>query len=168
MSSRTKIFDSVIGIFSFTFLILATISFTIGEIIFATKASGAIIYVSIFFIFLVEACSIFIFLLLRRFEEKFFLYILFVLPITVFSIIRFIEAIDDPVGYIFELITMIASLVFIIAFLVTTLFFSEKRTIEAQNKKRGKIVDDVLSSQERYREALERKKEVWEKVIEEN
>ena len=167
MSSRPKIFNSVLGIFSFTFLVLSTISFITGEIIFATKASGNTIYVSIFFILLVAVCSVFIFILLRKFEEKFFLYILFALPVIVFCIIRFLDVFPSPMDYLFEFVTMIASVVFMLLFLFATLFISEERIIKSQDKKRGKIVETVLASQDKYREALEKKKETWEKVIEE-
>ena len=62
---------------------------------------------------------------------------------------------------------MIVSVLSALVFLVTAYFVSEERILVASEKKREEIVKSVLESQDRYREALERKKEDWEKVIEE-
>ncbi len=62
---------------------------------------------------------------------------------------------------------LVVSLVFLVSFLIATVLMIRASTLEVYEKKRGEIVSSVLDSQERYREALAKKKEQWEKTIEE-
>ena len=167
MDFKIKIFKTLVGRLSIIFLIFYTISYIIGELVFTLKIGGNTIYYSIFFIVLVLICSVIIFFLLIKLEAKFFLYILFTLPVIVFCVLRFFDIFASPMDYIAEIILIPASFLLAIAFIVTTLFISEEKIIAASDKKREKIVKSVLESQEKYKEALERKKEDWEKVIEE-
>ncbi len=167
MDIKGKIFNTLVGKLSVIFLVSYTIFYSTGEIIFAVGIGGNTFYFSIFFILLVLSSSVIMYLLLRKLEEKFFLYILFTLPVFVFCFIRAFDIFVTPLDYLSEMLFMIVSALLAIAFLVTAFFTAERRVLVAAEKKREKIVKSVLESQDKYREALDRKKEDWTKVIEE-
>jgi len=166
MSIKSQLFKSTAGIFSFTFLILSTISFLLGEFIFGLTEGGNSIYFSIFFIAISVLSTIFMTIMLLRSEKKFFLYVLFGLPMLGFCIFRLIDIIQ-PFSNVLWFIMLAVSVVFLVSFLIATVFSARQGALEVYEKKREEIVTSVLDSQDRYREALEKKKEKWEKTIEE-
>lgn len=167
MNSKRQLFNSALGIFSFTFLVISTISFITGELVYAIKEGGNTVYIAIFFIALVLASSIFMLIMLLKSERKFFLYILFGLPVLIFCVIRFFDIFGSPMDYLLEFITLLVSTAFMVFFLITTVFITNEETLKSKEKKREELVSTALESQDRYREALEKKKEKWEEVIEE-
>ncbi len=171
MDIKGKLFKTLAGKLSVIFLIIYTISYIIGELIYTLKFGGNTVYISIIFIAVVFISSVIMFFLLLKLEAKFFLYILFTLPVIVFGVFRLVEIFTSesvsPSDYILSIILLTVSVILAISFLFSKFFVSEEKIFAASEKKREKIVKSVLESQDRYREALERKKEDWEKVIEE-
>lgn len=143
MKNKNQLFNSAIGIFSFMFFVISVVSFISGELIFGIKEGGRTVYVSIFFISLVFASSIFVLIMLLKSERKIFLYILFCLPFIVLTVIRLFDIFTAPMDYLLELIMFLTSSVSIVVFIITLVFYSRKKSIKALTKKKEKLQEAI-------------------------